>query len=539
MILLYLLILILFMLLIVIYYIFFGSKGYKKIVDVRDLKSFKQHFLLDNPNLDGSDPTGGMVNYAFMFDKDSSGKIIPNVNGDTSWQEIPENPSLISDYSNGIKIGLDDKLDNNGNVGAPRLISRKLFRGGLFVFDIEHAPIGCGVWPALWMNGFVGGLDQYHEKKGSDKYNEGMKKIVKSTVNETKENYNKLCSVGTNLTKVKDPHLSDWLNRDTYVAMWPTGGEFDILEQTNFSDTNLISIHGGPLCEVVNGYNNSYAYVNPGKDYINSGVRSVCGATYWGGGKDPTDPSYGLGPYSGCEDITHKIGEQGGSKTVLPDGSVRFNCPNNAATNAGNSQINGPSGSFGPQLNASGGGVYAVQWTPKNIINVWWWPRKLWSSKYLENSNGPLSDSPDPRKWNSEDYPSNDNVSGKMSKQKILIASYILNNKNALTAGCDFNFQGITINITLGGGWGGSNMPNYCSVQNKSVWTDYIKKCYKADPNNAIKQGSGVDPANGCYDGGMTEADRGINAMPVFYSEAYFLIRSIRIYQTKNDDNIW
>uniref|UniRef100_A0A6C0JQF4 GH16 domain-containing protein n=1 Tax=viral metagenome TaxID=1070528 RepID=A0A6C0JQF4_9ZZZZ len=532
--------LLLFIALSIVYYTFFYQKGYRKIIDVHNVKSLRKHFLLDNPNLDGSDPTDGMVNYAFMFKRDANGKIIPNVNGDASWQEIPESPSLISDYDGGIMIKLDDKLDANGNVGAPRLISRKLFRGGLFVFDVEHTPIGCGVWPALWLNGFVGGPDQYHEKKGTHKYNEGMKKIVKYTVNEHKENYNRLCKPGTNLTPAKDKHLSEWLGKDTYVAMWPTGGEFDILEQTNFSDTNLVSIHGGPLCEVVNGYKNEYMVKEPGKDYVNAGVRSVCGVTFWHGGKDPKDPAtYGLGPYSGCKDKTHQIGEQGGARTTLPDGNSRFNCPNNSATNAGNSQINAPPGSFGPQFNAHGGGVYAVQWTPKDIVNVWWWPRKLWSRKYLRVGTGPLSDFPDPDTWPGEDYPSKDNVSGEMSLQKILVASYVLDGKNALTDGCDFNFQGITINITLGGGWGGGAMPKYCSVDYKSEWKDYITKCYKADPGRAATQGHGVDPVTKCYDGGMTEADRGINAPAVFYSEAYFKIRSIRIFQKNKDDNIW
>jgi hypothetical protein len=535
-----LLLLLLLVSLTIIYYIFFFKKGYRKIVDVHNVKSFRKHFLLDNPNSDGSDPTGGMVDYSFMFKRDSNGKIIPNVNGDSSWQEIPDSPSLISDYNGGIKIKLDDKLDSNGNVGAPRLISRKLFRGGLFVFDIEHAPIGCGVWPALWLNGFVGGPDQYHEKKGTKKYKKGMKEIVKHTVGEMRENYNKVCKPGTNLTPVKDEHLTEWLGKDTYVSMWPTGGEFDILEQTNFSDTNLISIHGGPLCEVVDGYKNEYMSTTPGKDYVNAGVRSVCGATYWPGGSDPKNPaSYGLGPYSGCKDTTHEIGEQGGARTTLPDGSTRFNCPNNSATNAGNSQINAPPGSFGPRFNAHGGGVYAVQWTPKDIVNIWWWPRKLWSHKYLRVGTGPLSDTPDPNTWPGEDYPSNTGVSGEMEKHKILIASYVLNNKNALTPGCDFNFQGITINITLGGGYGGGTMPKYCSVDYKSEWKDYITKCFKADPTRAAANGDGVDPITRCYDGGMTESDRGSNAPAVFYSKAYFKIRSIRIFQKDKDKNIW
>lgn len=49
-----------------------------------------KHFLLDNPNGDGvegtsgSDPTGGVVDYSFMFEKDKEDNIIPNENGDTT-----------------------------------------------------------------------------------------------------------------------------------------------------------------------------------------------------------------------------------------------------------------------------------------------------------------------------------------------------------------------------------------------------------------------------------------------------------------------
>ena len=83
-------------------------------------------------------------------------------------------------------------------------------------------------------------------------------------------------------------------------------------------------------------------------------------------------------------------------------------------------------------------------------------------------------------------------------------------------------------------------MPNYCSVNNKSEWRDYISKCFNANPKKAIAQGYGVDPDNGCFDGAMSSDFRGKYALPVFYSEAYFKIRIIRMLQNnKTDDNIW
>eukprot|EP01113_Clastostelium_recurvatum_P020242 TRINITY_DN2403_c0_g3_i1.p1 TRINITY_DN2403_c0_g3~~TRINITY_DN2403_c0_g3_i1.p1 ORF type:complete len:309 (+),score=36.22 TRINITY_DN2403_c0_g3_i1:171-1097(+) len=37
--------------------------------------------------------------------------------------------------------------------GSVRISSRKTYDSGLFLFDIEHMPIGCGNWPAVWTCG--------------------------------------------------------------------------------------------------------------------------------------------------------------------------------------------------------------------------------------------------------------------------------------------------------------------------------------------------------------------------------------------------
>ena len=65
--------------------------------------------------------------------------------------------------------------------------------------------------------------------------------------------------------------------------------------------------------------------------------------------------------------------------------------------------------------------------------------------------------------------------------------------------------------------WEEGAIPKYCSVDYKSEWKDYITKCYKADPGRAAAQGHGVDPVTKCYDSGMTEADRGINASCILF----------------------
>ena len=70
--------------------------------------------------------------------------MIPNVNGGTTWNNIPNNQSLITNAEGGdIIFKLADNL-KNGTIGAPRVMSRKLYQGGLFIFDVEHCPIGCG-----------------------------------------------------------------------------------------------------------------------------------------------------------------------------------------------------------------------------------------------------------------------------------------------------------------------------------------------------------------------------------------------------------
>lgn len=508
---------------------------YNEVINVSNIEDLAKHFVLDNPNEDGTDPTGGLVDYEYMFKRDSKG-IIKNINNDISWQNIDKDTPLLKNIPGGFEVHIDNKLLPNGNIGAPRLMSRKLYKGGLFIFDVEHIPVGCALWPAVWLNGFIGVKDQYHEKEGTDLYKKSIKKLAKSTT----ENFPGTCS-GKNTSLLynnkvnindneyswkigKDPHLSKYLNKDIYTARWPSGGEIDIIEQTNFSKTNLMSIHSGPLCEVSNGYENNYMVTDKelsksAPEYVKAQVRSSCGQT-----------ASSLGPYSGCKDNSHKIN---GEKTKLPDGSSRFNCPKVSTDRAGNSQVTGPDGSFGVDFNTSGGGVYVLEWNPKEILNIWWFTRKIYSKEFLEKNNGPLSKNPKPTSWKPKlkgDLQNYDN--------KVLVASYILNNKNALTKGCDLNYQGIIINITLGGGWGGNVMPKYCSVNQSNDWTNYIRNCIGADPTNATKNG-GVDLVTNCYDGAMAVENRGISSKPIFYKEAFFKFRNIRVLQKNGDDNVW
>jgi hypothetical protein len=487
----------------------FHSK-YKKIFDVYNLKQLKDNFIWDNPREDGTDPTGGMVDYGYGMATDGEGNILKNINGDISWGEIHDNPTskeLISDYKGGIKINLSNLMFNN-LVGAPRLMSRKLFRGGLFIFDVEHVPIGCGVWPAIWLNGFIGAKDQYHQNENGPTYKEDIQKLARTTLGTTELYSSHICkNKEDGVDGRKDDHLSKFAGKDIYPMEWPGGGEIDIVEQTNFSPTNLVSIHGGSNCQVTTSLEDTPFINDPiyGSDY--NLLRSVCG------GKS-------------CKS---DVFDDGTNPKHIPS------CPERSVNDAGNSQINVPNG-FGEKFNDKKGGVYAVQWIPKEKIYVWFYPNNLFPKEHLEKNKGPLSNNPDPDTWNVEEM---SNVSNKY--YRTLVASYILNDKNAIVEGCDLNFQGIIINITLGGGWGGSSMPKYCSVDNNSVWTDYIPKCYTSNPDTANNNESGAyDPETKCYDGGRSGEFRGIDSKALFYSEAYFKIRSIKVFQNNiTDQQVW
>jgi hypothetical protein len=585
------------------------SEGtYKKLFTVTNLDDLRKYFIIDNPLEDGDDPTDGLVDYSYAMPKNENGLIIPNINGDISWSEIPTSGNineLVSNYDNGIKINLSKNLVTKGlypnvfkdscflknKVGTVRLSSRKLFKGGLFVFDVEHIPVGCGIWPAIWLNGFVGLPDQYHSKEGSPEFLKGIEKLKKSTktcgsVDNTLDPYQSL-----------DKFMSKYTGKNVYQAQWPVGGEFDIVEQTQFSPTNLMSIHGGPNCEVKAEYkmdNSEYLYPYISDFHKNMEFRSTCGETM--------DRNAGYDHYSGCRTDGDRV-------QINCNVQSARSCPQEAGLNSGNTQIVGPYGSFGPPFNETGGGVYVLQWIPNKKVFMWFYPRTDFSKEELSKDGMPLSENPKPEIW----QPS-------VKDKKVLLMSYRLDNHNALKSGCDFNYQALIINITVGGGWGGNTVPPYCkydyyncnipkntsggspgytggtgssgytggtgssgytgdssgytsgssncdikenyqsyNIKLREINTEYkndcgynangnipyynfVEKCYNAKPNETDKNGVGI---NGCYDGAYNKDARGINAKPDFFTEAYFKIRSISVFQRKegnketDDSNVW
>lgn len=509
---------------------FVTKNEYKKIIEVNDFNSLQKHFVL-NSKKDGSDPTNGMVNFHFPFKKDSNGQPIPNINGDVLWQNISNDPNTVKLINNapnnkGVRIQIDNEIDANNNVGAPRLISRKMYKGGLFIFDVKHIPMGCGIWPAIWMNGFVGDQDYIREPENGPNYNESIRKLAKSTNTSVHTcNSNSLLD---SASRQPHPQLSKYLGKPVFPAQWPAGGEIDIIEQINFSNTNTMSIHGGPNCEVSTKYGNSLgdgdptkAGGNPPQNYKDLGLGSACGQTY---GPD--------GPYSGCKDDEHKLD----TGTFTINGDTRYTCPSSAGINSGNTQVAGPFGSFGESFNNMGGGVYAVQWVPKEKVYIYFFPHIIFSHTQLKSDGGPLSDNPNPDKWDKiSDYTWEGN------KVKTLSTSYRLDNPNAQTKGCDFNFMEVVINITVNGDWSKGSIPDYCSVDYKSGpenADEYTIKCLNASVDDAMTN-NGVDPTTQCFDGGLSASGRGVLSKPHFYADAYFDIDSIRIFQKEGDDNVW
>lgn len=80
------------------------------------------------------DPTKGFVDYVSKDVADSEG--------------------LTSLSARGVYMGVD-MVSQSGAEGrrSVRLHSRETYNSGLFIIRIEHAPAGCGLWPAFWMYG--------------------------------------------------------------------------------------------------------------------------------------------------------------------------------------------------------------------------------------------------------------------------------------------------------------------------------------------------------------------------------------------------
>lgn len=86
--------------------------------------------------ISADDPTHGFVDYV------------------TAERAVQEN--LVKTTDNGIFIGVDNHsqvpFGSRGRASV-RLESIQRYNDGLFIISLEHAPTGCGSWPAFWMFG--------------------------------------------------------------------------------------------------------------------------------------------------------------------------------------------------------------------------------------------------------------------------------------------------------------------------------------------------------------------------------------------------
>lgn len=91
--------------------------------------SFSSDFL-GAFNFDNSpDVSGGTVQYVDQATASGLGLYGPGRNG-------------------GFRFGADSS--QTGTRKSVRLVSKATFENGIYIWDIAHAPSGCGTWPALW-----------------------------------------------------------------------------------------------------------------------------------------------------------------------------------------------------------------------------------------------------------------------------------------------------------------------------------------------------------------------------------------------------
>jgi len=119
----------------------------------------------------GADPTHGYVYYATQAQSNSWGYTY----------SVGSQAFIRSD---------DTSISSGSGRGSVRLQSIETYNRGLFLFDVQHMPYGCGTWPAIWT-----------------------------------------------------------ANLDT----WPYGGEIDVLEGVNNNNGNQMTLHTGPGCTFPTG----------------------------------------------------------------------------------------------------------------------------------------------------------------------------------------------------------------------------------------------------------------------------------------------
>ncbi|KAH7123777.1 hypothetical protein B0J11DRAFT_321175 [Dendryphion nanum] len=135
-----------------------------------------------------ADPTGGFVQY------------VP--------YEIAAATGLIGNSSNGVYLGVD-KTNVYPSEGpgrrSVRLESKSTFSEGLFVADLSHIPIGCGVWPGFWTVGL------------GDWPADGEIDIVEN-INDAEENNAALHAAGECIVEASAAQSGSWKSIDCNIV---------------------------------------------------------------------------------------------------------------------------------------------------------------------------------------------------------------------------------------------------------------------------------------------------------------------------------
>ncbi|KAI9342095.1 concanavalin A-like lectin/glucanase domain-containing protein [Zopfochytrium polystomum] len=176
------------------------STGAYKPVDTFSGSTFFDNFDF----FTAADPTHGTVQYISQSAAQSAGLISAG------------NPTVIAADSTNVQP--------NGRPSV-RITSKKSYNTGVFVFDLNHMPAGCGTWPAVWM-------------------------------------------LGPN---------------------WPAGGEIDIVEGVNVNTNNQVTLHTSDGCAIdtslqsQTGTTLTTSCVSPGTDNSGCGVSATTANTYGAG----------------------------------------------------------------------------------------------------------------------------------------------------------------------------------------------------------------------------------------------------------------
>lgn len=153
-----------------------------------------------------------------------------------------------------------------GERNSVRVQSKAVYDSGLFIIDVEHMPTGCGTWPAFWMYG----EDQAH--------------------------------------------------------LWPTWGEFDMIEAVHNRSSISTTLHTGPGC--------TQTEIKPGVHFSQAWQTSTSGAL-----ADNCDVS-------------------------APNQDMNQGCAQH-----------GRKASSGKAFNSQSGGTFAAEWDPSaGYIRMWFWP---------------------------------------------------------------------------------------------------------------------------------------------------------------------